>query len=134
MKKIFKILFVATLVLLAFSLILRIWAKVRFKPFQYSTVEEIPSETPPRIALVLGAGIWRGNILSPAAMDRIKAGAELYQSGKIKKIILSGDNREVHYNEPEAMKKGILELGVPEEALVLDYAGRHTYDSCYRAR
>jgi SanA protein len=46
---------------------------------------------------------------------------------------MSGDNSTIYYNEPGAMKEYALELGVPEDAIVLDYAGRRTYDSCYRA-
>jgi len=47
---------------------------------------------------------------------------------------MSGDNRFVEYNEPEAMRQVALSLGVPDQDIVLDYAGRRTYDSCYRAK
>ena len=47
---------------------------------------------------------------------------------------MSGDNRFVDYDEPTAMKNYAIELGVPEEAIVLDFAGRRTYDTCYRAK
>jgi SanA protein len=66
--------------------------------------------------------------------DRVAAAAELYRLGKVQKLLLSGDNRFLNYNEPGAMRKTALSLGVPESALVLDYAGRSTYDTCYRAR
>jgi SanA protein len=46
---------------------------------------------------------------------------------------MSGDNRFLDYNEPGAMREYAISLGVPEEAIVLDYAGRRTYDTCYRA-
>lgn len=46
---------------------------------------------------------------------------------------MSGDNRFEYYNEPGAMRAYALKLGVPEKAIVLDYAGRRTYDTCYRA-
>ena len=49
------------------------------------------------------------------------------------KILMSGDNRFEEYNEPAAMKAYAVSLGVPEEAIVLDYAGRRTYDTCFRA-
>ena len=58
----------------------------------------------------------------------------LYFDGKVAKLLMSGDNSDVDYNEPQAMKDYALQLGVPEEAVVLDYAGRRTYDTCYRAR
>jgi SanA protein len=48
-------------------------------------------------------------------------------------LLMSGDNRFVNYNEPAAMRNYALELGVPDEDIVLDYAGRRTYDTCYRA-
>ena len=47
---------------------------------------------------------------------------------------MSGDNRFVNYNEPEAMRQYALDLEVPDNAIVLDYAGRRTYDTCYRAK
>jgi len=54
--------------------------------------------------------------------------------GVVGKLLLTGDNRFVNYNEPEAMRRTAMKLGVPDGDVVLDYAGRRTYDSCYRAR
>ena len=47
---------------------------------------------------------------------------------------MTGDNSTLDYNEPGAMKRFAMGLGVPADAIQLDYAGRRTYDSCYRAR
>ena len=47
---------------------------------------------------------------------------------------MSGDNRFQYYNEPGAMRQYAMSLGVPASAIALDYAGRRTYDTCYRAR
>jgi SanA protein len=66
--------------------------------------------------------------------DRVKTASDLYFSGKVSKLLMSGDNRFANYNEPAAMYAYALTLGVPEEDIVLDYAGRRTYDTCYRAR
>ena len=66
--------------------------------------------------------------------DRVAMGAELYRAGKVQALLMTGDNSEIYYNEPEAMRQYALSLGVPDEAIVLDYAGFRTYDSCYRAR
>jgi len=52
----------------------------------------------------------------------------------VEKILMSGDNRFITYNEPGAMRDYAVGLGVPKEDIVLDYAGRRTYDTCYRAR
>ncbi len=92
------------------------------------------AEVPPRrVAIVFGAGLRRDGTPTPILRDRVSTAAELYFAGKVEKLLLSGDNRFVDYNEPEAMRQYALSLGVPNEALVLDYAGRRTYDTCYRA-
>lgn len=95
------------------------------------TVPDVPSR---RVAIVFGAGLWRDGSPTPILRDRVAAAAELYFAGKVEKLLLSGDNRFVDYNEPEAMRQYARSLGVPGEALVLDYAGRRTYDTCYRAK
>ncbi len=86
-----------------------------------------------RVAIVFGAGIRNGQP-SPVLRDRVQTAANLYFSGKVEKILMSGDNRFVDYNEPEAMRQYAITLGVPDTDIVLDYAGRRTYDTCYRAR
>ncbi len=87
-----------------------------------------------RVAIVFGAGLWRDGSPTPVLKDRVATAAKLYFAGKVEKLLMSGDNSYVEYNEPQAMKDYALELGIPEEAIVLDYAGRRTYDTCYRAR
>ncbi len=67
--------------------------------------------------------------------DRVAAGVELYQRGKVETLLLSGYREEgTSYDEPAAMRRYALSLGLPEEALILDPLGLRTYDSCYRAR
>ena len=86
------------------------------------------------VALVLGAGLNRDGTPGVVLRDRVETAAELYFSGKVDKLLMSGDNSTPYYNEPGAMESYALSLGVPAEAIVLDYAGRRTYDSCFRAR
>ena len=95
------------------------------------TIAEAP---PSRAAVVFGAGLQRDGSPSPVLKDRVSAAVHLYQAGKVEKILMSGDNRFVDYNEPASMKTYALSLGVPEEDIVLDFAGRRTYDTCYRAK
>jgi len=97
----------------------------------YASVDEVP---PRRVAIVFGAGVWPNGQLSSVLEDRVWMAAALYKAGKVEKLLMSGDNRFVNYNEPQHMKEYAMQLGVPESAIVLDYAGRRTYDSCYRAR
>jgi SanA protein len=86
-----------------------------------------------RVAIVFGAGLRRDGTPTAILKDRVETAAQLYQLGKVSKLLMSGDNRFVEYNEPEAMRQYALDLGVPDEDIVLDYAGRRTYDTCYRA-
>lgn len=95
------------------------------------SVEEVPSMP---VAIVFGAGLSRDGTPSPVLRDRVATAAQLYFEGKVQKLLMSGDNRYIDYNEPGAMHAYALSLGVPEDAIVLDFAGRRTYDTCYRAR
>jgi SanA protein len=92
--------------------------------------EDVP---PARAAIVFGAGLTASGAPTAVLKDRVTVAVQLYQAGKVEKILMSGDNRFLNYNEPGAMKAFALELGMPEEDIVLDYAGRRTYDTCYRA-
>ncbi len=103
----------------------------RYAEQVYDSVERVPARP---VALVLGAGLWSDGSLTPILADRVATAADLYEAGKVDKLLCSGDNQRVDYNEPEAMRRYAVSLGVPNEDVVLDYAGRRTYDSCYRAR
>lgn len=87
-----------------------------------------------RVAIIFGAGLTRSGEATPVLRDRVETGVRLYFAGKVEKLLMSGDNRFVEYNEPEAMRRVALDLGVPAADIVLDYAGRRTYDTCYRAK
>jgi SanA protein len=93
------------------------------------------SEMPERpVAIVFGAGVWPDGALSLILRERMDAAIELYEAGQVQRLLLSGDNRVETYNEPASMLDYALSAGVPRDAIVLDYAGRRTYDTCYRAR
>ena len=99
--------------------------------FKAYSVENVPSE---RVAIVFGAGLRRDGSPTTVLRDRVETAASLYFAGKVEKLLMSGDNRFDDYNEPRSMRQYALQLGIPEDAIVLDYAGRRTYDTCYRAR
>jgi SanA protein len=111
-------------------LLARLWTELYTLRRIYS-VEDVPQR---RVAIVFGAGLWRDGSPTPVLRDRVATGAQLYFAGKVEKLIMSGGNPTIYYDEPGAMRTYALSLGVPEEAIVLDYAGRRTYDTCYRAR
>lgn len=104
---------------------------VSTQPFRTSTLSEIGQE---RVGIVLGALVYRSGEPSPILRDRIEGGVQLYEAGKVQKLLMSGGNQSVDYNEVQAMKNYAIEAGVPEADIVLDYGGRSTYDSCYRAK
>ena len=99
-----------------------------------TSITEIPAENPPRIAIVFGARVWDNGVPSNSLYDRVLTAVELYRAGRVKKLLMSGDNPNANYDEPTAMKKTAMELGVPESDIILDFAGRRTYDTCYRAK
>lgn len=133
-KKIFKFIWHTLLVLGSFTAIALFFPKLvvlLFASPRTFSVENVPST---RIAIVFGAGLLRDGSAGPVLSDRVETAVNLYQQGKVNKLLMSGDNRFIEYNEPEAMRRYALGRGVPDEDIVLDYAGRRTYDTCYRAK
>jgi SanA protein len=66
--------------------------------------------------------------------QRIQAAKELYFSGQVKFLLVSGDNSTKYYDEPTTMKKDLVQYGVPENKIYCDYAGLSTLDSVVRAK
>lgn len=95
------------------------------------SVEGSASDMP--VAIVFGAG-YNAHGLSPILADRVKTGVDLYKAGKVRKLLMTGDNGQVTHNEPAVMCRAAMKLGVPRRDIVLDFAGFRTYDSLYRAR
>lgn len=104
--------------------------------WQYSRTRLVTAQNarPAAVAMVFGAGLQYDGTPSPILRDRVTTAVRLYQAGKVQKLLMSGDNRFLDYNEPGAMRDYAIGLGMPEADIVLDYAGRRTYDTCYRAR
>lgn len=87
------------------------------------------------VALILGTSKFtRSGYINPYFKYRIEAAAELYLSGKVKKILVSGDNGHKSYNEPRDMMQSLIAKGVPAKDIILDYAGFRTFDSVVRAK
>lgn len=100
--------------------------------YLYSESSLIPEN---EVGLVLGCSPFvSGGGPSPQFHGRMQAAADLYKHGKLKRLIVSGANPDARYNEPKKMREALLELGVPSEAMVLDYAGDSTFDSVTRAQ
>lgn len=86
------------------------------------------------VGIVLGGGI-EDNKPMPLLRDRLDAAAALLDSGRIRKVIVSGDNRVSRYDEPSVMKNYLIqERSIDPGRIQPDYAGRSTYETCERAR
>ena len=94
-----------------------------------------PESVPPApVALVLGARVFPSGTPSPFLAARLDLAHRLYRNGKVRVVLVSGDNMAPEYNEPDAMRTYLIRAGMPPEAVIADYAGFDTYDSCARAR
>lgn len=120
------------IVILMGAILLYVQNSTRDLIYNHKQVNEIEGAP---VAIVFGAAVNPHTQLpSNILQDRIITAVDLYNVEKVEKLLLSGDNRVTHYNEPIVMKRFGEILSVPEEDLIEDFAGRRTYDTCYRAK
>lgn len=113
------------------TLLYKFWIDDQIDNLIFSLTDtSLPSR---HVALVFGAGLNAEGGPSAVLYDRVATATDLYKADKVDKLLMTGDNSTVNHNEVEAMRQTALELGVPTEDIVLDYAGFSTWDSCYRA-
>ena len=92
------------------------------------------SSNDPQCIIILGAGVRVDGSPTKMLADRLEVGVALYKKGAAPKILLSGDNGKVEYNELKAMRKYVRDADVPAKDIFMDYAGFSTYESMYRAK
>jgi SanA protein len=98
----------------------------------YDDVTKVPAG---KVALVFGTDDRvKGGRENLYFRYRIDAAEALWKAGKIRLILVSGDNSEKYYNEPEKMKQALIKRGIPKDRIVCDYAGLRTLDSVVRAK
>lgn len=138
MKKVWKFLLyavIAGLVVVSGGAIFAVYCNYVVKncgKFCYDDTAQVPEYD---TALLLGtARISIDGYPNLYYFNRVRVAAELFKAGKIKRILISGDNGRKDYSEPEDMKNDLLKLGIPETAMILDYAGFRTLDSVVRAK
>lgn len=117
--------------LVAVLLLGDLWITWRAGPWITRDLAEVK---PVPVALVLGTA-RRTHAGQPNEfyLARLAAAAELYHQNRVRGILVSGDNSSRYYNEPEAMRRDLIRLGVPDAFVTLDYAGFRTLDSVVRA-
>ena len=94
-------------------------------------LEKVPHN---KVGLLLGTSKYSTSGKNLFYLGRIKAAVDLFNSGKIDYILISGDNATESYNEPKQFRKDLINLGVPSEKIILDYAGFRTLDSVVRSK
>ena len=101
------------------------------KHFIVTDIKQLPKKD---AALVLGTTkyVTKGKINS-FYKARIEAASKVWREGKVRAIVVSGDNRTIYYNEPTQMYKDLIKAGVPVRYITRDYAGFRTLDSVVRA-
>ncbi len=119
-----------------FALILTVFAidwfvKTSTASQLYTDTADIPYK---KVGLLLGTSKYAiGGRVNLYYKYRIQAATALFKAQKIDYVLVSGDNGSKHYDEPTKMKADLVAAGVPEDRIVLDYAGFRTLDSVVRA-
>lgn len=102
------------------------------QPYLFNTVQQIPKNN---VGLVLGTSSGLSNGRPNLYFTyRIDAAAQLFKAGKVKHLIVSGDNHIKNYNEPEEMRLALIAKGVPDSCITMDFAGFRTLDSVVRCQ
>jgi vancomycin permeability regulator SanA len=105
------------------------WVRLSARSHIYSAADVPPAP----VAIVFGALVNPSGTPSDFLVARLALGQRLYDSGKVRALLVSGDNSTAHYDEPDVMRHWLIDHGVPPAKVVADYAGFDTYDTCVRA-
>ncbi len=132
MRKLLKFGLKIGILIVAVIFISNVYVEQKAKGKTYNSVNDIPYN---KVGLVLGTSKYvasgRVNLFY---QFRVNAAIELYKAGKVKYIIVSGDNGTKNYDEPTAFKEDLIKGGIPAENIYLDYAGFRTLDSVVRCK
>ncbi len=132
-KLIFKIILLSLIIII---LVFTVWANISVRKFSgYYITDKIEKVAANNTGLLLGTSrnLRNGN-KNEFFFNRIDATIRLFKSGKIRNIIISGDNSKSDYNEPLDMKTELVKGGIPDTLIYLDYAGFRTLDAVVRAK
>lgn len=129
----FFIILISAAVLLAAAVFVPNFIVIKKTESNIVALEEAAELSDVDCAVILGAGVREGKP-TPMLRDRLLVGIDLYKSGAVKKLIMSGDHGSTDYDEVNIMKSFALENGIPDEDIFMDHAGFSTYETIYRAR
>jgi SanA protein len=131
-KSVLHMALILTLTLFALAALVLLLPRLVTGLYAWTRIQKPDQVANQPVAIVFGAGLWRDGSPTPVLEDRVKTAAELFFAGKVDTLLMSGTTVE-HYNETRAMRNYAMSLGIPNEAIVQDYGGLRTYDTCYRA-
>jgi SanA protein len=106
------------------------WIARYARDFCFSHVAELPRR---QVAIVLGAKVLANGTPSTALEDRLEAALELWRAELVSEVLVSGDAHAAEHDEPLAMRRWLVEQGVPEDRVRCDPAGFRTLDTMQRA-
>ena len=129
-RRYYRLAIVALLALMALAMMVPIVMRLTVETFIATSVDDVPRTD---AALVLGASVFRGSP-SPILAERADTAIALYRAGKVKKILVTGDNGALTHDEVTPVRKYLLDAGIASQDIFLDHAGFDTYSSMYRAR
>ncbi len=130
MRHIAWILWRGILILALFVGLIFFIIKIQSDPFIKSQSDLPHAQT----VIVLGAGLLSNGKPSGVLKDRLEIAIALYNGGKVEKILVTGDNSRLSYNEVNPSRDYLLIRGIPDKDIFLDHAGFDTYSSMYRAQ
>lgn len=132
MKKIIKVVLIFLLITIAYLVLVPVAILQYGKNKIYTKVENIPQYS---VAIVFGAGVTSDLTPTDILKDRLNTAYRLYLEEKIDRILISGDNTDELYSEPQVMYDYLVfTLDVNPDDVVRDFAGLRTYDTCARAK
>lgn len=130
MNRYVRIGIVVLLIAALLALLIPITMRILVSPYLYSSDSTMPDA---QVAIVLGASV-EGNEPSPILAERANAAIQLFEDGKVSKILVTGDNATTNYDEVNPVQHYLLAAGIPPQDIFLDHAGFDTYSSMYRAK
>lgn len=131
-KRLFKIGILGSILVVLAIIVINRYVSNTVQDKIFTQIDQLPHN---RVGLLLGTGKYLNNgHINLYYQYRIQAAVELFKAGKIDYVLVSGDNSNTKYDEPTTIKNDLIKNGIPENRIVLDYAGFRTLDSVVRSK
>lgn len=130
-KHIAKYIIIFIVIIIFLFVIINIIVVEKANKYQLNKKSKIPKV---EAIIVPGAYVYPNGRVSEMLQDRLDTALEIYKNNKDAKIIVSGDNGTVAYNEVDAMRIYLEKKGVDTHVIFMDHAGFSTYETVYRAK